>query len=198
VVTGKDKWKVSANIPCLLGVALPIFGPLALSRWIFTTTAGAKPAPRSLNVDLFSKVTGGVLAVPAFIMEIVGVPAVPWPGPGLAPGLVTLVLPFVQIPFCSSAQTWPSGQQILLQTRAVGQHLPLIISPDSPDKQGAGLPGSGALMHLPFLHSPPSQQVPSHANFSGQHKGDCVGPDTQVSPATQHLPPQETGGELPT
>jgi hypothetical protein len=147
-------------------------------------------------VALFSKVTGGVLAFPAFIIESVALPEVPWPGPGLATAFVAVAIPFLHVPFFSSAQTLPSAQQTVPQTRADGQHLPLITSPGPPVRQGAALPGG--MMHLPFLHSPPSQQVPPHANFSGQHKGDCVGLDTQVSPAPQHLPPQETGCEVPT
>jgi hypothetical protein len=101
-------------------------------------------------VARFNKVTGGGIAFPAFIMEIVAPPAVTWPGPGLATAFVAVVLPFLHVPFFSSAQTWPSAQHTVPQTRTVGQHLPLITNPGPPVRQGAAFPGG--MTHLPFLH----------------------------------------------
>src|ERR1035441_9715605 len=76
-------------MPFLEGMAVPSCGPVGVSRCTVTAVPGAKPSPRSRNVEGYSKLIGGLYAVcvVVFITAMVApTPDAPNPGPGWTPG----------------------------------------------------------------------------------------------------------------
>src|SRR5450631_3422219 len=78
-------------MPFLAGLAVPSCGPVGVSRCTVTAVPGAKPSPRSLNVEETIKLIGGLNAVcvVVFITAMVAVLVAPMPDPGdpVVPGM---------------------------------------------------------------------------------------------------------------